>query len=210
MIGSYREPISTSTTYSMWGPSTTKSLSIWRSWFFSTSVTTELPFKPFSNLQIQILSSTEMWNCCTNSLPNLTAANLSGWGGFHLSFELFPLSLCLSTIALQQLHFTCVAYLWYICSTNNDRNACQSTSTSLLHATTIFYLKVGLDLSPHYRTSLELYRKQNPGTHIGQPGRWTRKILFNIVFVFVVLHILAFLQLWFAQVVRKWFHIHLS
>ena len=112
-----------------------------------------------------------------------------------LSSLSLSLNNCTATIALQQLHFTCVAYLWYICSTNNDRNACQSTSTSLLHATTIFYLKVGLDLSPHYRTSLELYRKQNPGTHIGQPGRWTRKILFNIVFVFVVVHILAFLQL---------------
>jgi len=43
---------------------------------------------------------------------------------------------------------------------------------------------VGLDLSPHYRTSLELYRKQNPGTHIGQPGRYqglnTGVVLYNL------------------------------
>ncbi|TRY61033.1 hypothetical protein TCAL_01446 [Tigriopus californicus] len=31
---------------------------------------------------------------------------------------------------------------------------------------------VGLDLSPHYRHVLRYYREQNPGTHIGEPGRF--------------------------------------
>lgn len=31
---------------------------------------------------------------------------------------------------------------------------------------------VGLDLSPHYRHVLRFYREQNPGTHIGEPGRF--------------------------------------
>ena len=38
-----------------------------------------------------------------------------------------------------------------------------------------FFLEVGLDLSPHYKTSLEPYRRNNPGTQIGQPGRWDHK-----------------------------------
>jgi len=43
---------------------------------------------------------------------------------------------------------------------------------------------VGLDLSPHYKTSLELYRSQHPGTHIGEPGRYqglnTGVVLYNL------------------------------
>jgi len=43
---------------------------------------------------------------------------------------------------------------------------------------------VGLDLSPHYKTTLALYRTQNPDTHIGQPGRFqglnTGVVLYNL------------------------------
>ena len=37
---------------------------------------------------------------------------------------------------------------------------------------------VGLDLSPHYSVALKKYRKENPGTEIGSPGRYQVRLHF--------------------------------
>ena len=37
---------------------------------------------------------------------------------------------------------------------------------------------VAIDLAPHYRVAFRHYRQQNPGTQIGEPGRF--QVLFSI------------------------------
>ena len=78
-----------------WVPSTTRYSPIWKSWYSSMLVKTEIchifvifyvgkqqnHFLDHFNF-VQILNSTEMWSCCTNNLLNSTANNLLGWGIF--------------------------------------------------------------------------------------------------------------------------------
>ena len=42
---------------------------------------------------------------------------------------------------------------------------------------------VGVDLAPHYRIAFREYRKKNPDTMVGEPGRFQVRNLFRVLLI---------------------------